>query len=440
MRKAIVWFLAVGVLSVSLAAQAEVKKLSMNDALSIALKKNFGYRISEGNWSIAKAQKTGAAGGLLPFVSASMGYGWTKRGPSSSFTQGLIIIPGSNRTTTSANYSVGVDVRQEVFDGGASYSNYRSAAADEAASREGYRGARQNLIFNVRSSYFSALKAEKLLEVQVDAIKRAEEQLKIAQARYDLGSASLSDVLKAKVSYTSDQLALLSAQNSVQSALAGLNSILGEDVNDSLELSEELTQPADPTIGYEEAILKSEKNHPDLIAAQKGVEAADWGRQASRSGLFPSLSLSAGYGWNNRDFSRVTSLFDRDYQWRFGFSVGYNIFDRFSTYQSMKISQARHSNARQSYLQTKSQVALEVKQSFLDLNHAKQRLELTSQQSQSAEEDLNIVQEKYNLGAATILELLDAQVSYKRAKSDQVQSLFDYNLSVARLKKSIGEE
>ncbi|MGH8004687.1 MAG: TolC family protein, partial [Limisphaerales bacterium] len=143
---------------------------------------------------------------------------------------------------------------------------------------------------------------------------------------------------------------------------------------------------------------------------------------------------------NNRDFSRVTSLFDRDYQWRFGFSVGYNIFDRFSTYRSIKSSQARHSNARESYLQTKSQVALEVKQAFLDLAQARQKLDVTNQQSESAEEDLNIVQEKYNLGAATILELLDAQVSYKQAKSDQVQSLFDYNLAAARLKKSIGEE
>jgi outer membrane protein len=439
MRKAIAWFLAVGVLSAS-AVQAEVKKLSVNDALSIALKKNFGYRIAEGNWEISKAQKTGAAGGLLPFVSASLGYGWTKRGPSSSFTQGLVFIPGSNRTTTSANYSLGLDVRQEVFDGGSSFSNLKASIADETAARENFRGARQNLIFNVRSSYFSALKAKKLLEVQEDVIKRGAEQLKIAQARYDLGSASLSDVLKAKVAFASDQLTLLTARNNYQSALANLNSIIGEDVNDSLELAEDLSEPAAPALGYEEALMKAEKNHPELLSAQKGVEAADWGLQASRSGLYPSLSLSAGYGWNNRDFSRVTSLFDRDYQWRFGFSVSYNLFDRFSTYQQIKVSQARHSNARQSYLSTKSRVALEVKQAFLDLTQAQQRLELTNQQAQSAEEDLNIVQEKYNLGAATILELLDAQVSYKRAKSDQVQALFDYNLAAARLKKSIGEE
>jgi TolC family type I secretion outer membrane protein len=422
------------------AAWAQVRPLTLNDALSTALEKNFGYRIAEGNWEVAKAEKTGAAGALLPFVSAGLSYGWTKRGPSSSFTQGLIVVPGSNQTTTTANYSLGLDVRQNLFDGGASYSGYRAASASETAARENFRGARQKLIFDVRSSYFSALKAKLLLEVQKDVVKRGEEQLKIAQARYDLGSASLSDVLKAKVSFANDQLTLISAENSYQVSLANLNSIIGENVNDSIELADTLAPPTELNLGFEEALLKAEKNHPDLLAAQENMKAADWGVQAGRAGLYPSLSLNAGYGWNNRDFSRVTSLFDRDYQWRFGFSIGYNIFDRFSTYQSIKSSQARHANAQETYLQTRSQVALEVKQAFLDLAQAKQKLEVTNQQSESAEEDLNIVQEKYNLGAATILELLDAQVSYKQAKSDQVQALFDYNLAAARLKKSIGEE
>jgi len=425
-----------------LAASAEgaVKSLSLNDALSIALKKNFGYRIAEGNWEIAKAQKTGATGGLLPFVSTSLSYGWTKRGPSSAFSQGLIFIPGSNRTSTSANYSLGLDIRQEVFDGGASFSNLKASSADEAASQENFRSARQSLIFNVKSNYFSVLLARKLLEVDENALKTSEEQLKNAQARYDLGSAPLSDLLKVKVDLASAQSILISHRSDYQQLMANLNSLLGEDVNDSLELTDELAQPKAPALGYEEALIKAEKNHPDLLAAQKRMEAADWGLQAGRAGLYPSIGLSAGYGWNNRDFSRVTSLFDRDYQWRFGFSISYNLFDRFSTYQSIKVSQARHSNERQSYLQTKSQVALEVKQVFLNLAKAKQNIEVNKQRVESAEQDLNIEQEKYKLGAATILELQKAQDNYRNAQYQALLALLDYNLAAARLKKSIGEE
>jgi len=438
MRKLItVLFLS---LMLSVSAEGAVKSLSLNDALSIALKKNFGYRIAEGRREIARAQKTGAAGGLLPFVSTSLSYGWTQRGPSSSFTQGLIFIPGSNRTSSSANYSLGLDIRQEVFDGGASFSNLKSSIADEAASRENFRSSRQGLIFNVKSNYFSVLLARKLLEVDGNALETSEEQLKVAQARYDLGSAALSDLLKAKVDLASAQSILISHRSDYQQLLANLNFLLGEDVNDSLELTDDLAQPEAPALGYEEALMRAEKNHPDLLAAQKRVEAADWGLQAGRAGLYPSIGLSAGYGWNNRDFSRVTSLFDRDYQWRFGFSISYNLFDRFSTYQTVKISRAQFSNAHQEYLQEKSRIALEVKRVFLNLTKSRQNIELNRQKVESAGEDLNIEQEKYKLGAATILDLQKSQDNHRQAQYQAVLALYDYNVAVAGLKKSIGEE
>ncbi|MDP2960097.1 MAG: TolC family protein, partial [candidate division Zixibacteria bacterium] len=66
-----------------------------------------------------------------------------------------------------------------------------------------------------------------------------------------------------------------------------------------------------------------------------------------------------------------------------------------------------------------------------------QKIRLTDEALKSAEEDLKLTQEKYNLGAASMLELLDANVSYKTAKSNQVQSLYDYNLALAKYEKAI---
>ena len=50
-----------------------------------------------------------------------------------------------------------------------------------------------------------------------------------------------------------------------------------------------------------------------------------------------------------------------------------------------------------------------------------------------------MVQEKYNLGSASILELLDAEVSFKEAESDGVQAFYDYNLAIAKFEKAIGK-
>ena len=89
--------------------------------------------------------------------------------------------------------------------------------------------------------------------------------------------------------------------------------------------------------------------------------------------------------------------------------------------------------------QSKSDAALEVKQAYLDIEMYSKSILVTQQTVQSAEEDLNLVQEKYRLGAASILELLDGQVSFQTAKSNDVQALFNYNLAVAALERAIGK-
>ena len=93
----------------------------------------------------------------------------------------------------------------------------------------------------------------------------------------------------------------------------------------------------------------------------------------------------------------------------------------------------------ENFQQKKRDVALELKQAFLSVQEAKQKIDLTKKKMESAEEDLDLVQEKYNLGSANILELLDAEVSFKEAESDRVQAFYDYNLAIAEFEKAIGK-
>ena len=83
-------------------------------------------------------------------------------------------------------------------------------------------------------------------------------------------------------------------------------------------------------------------------------------------------------------------------------------------------------------------MALEIRRSFLDLERAREARKLAEESVAAAQEDLNLVREKYNLGAATILEVLDAEVSFKEAQTSHVEVLFNYNLAVSQLEKALG--
>lgn len=122
-----------------------------------------------------------------------------------------------------------------------------------------------------------------------------------------------------------------------------------------------------------------------------------------------------------------------------GFTVSYNLFNNLSDVTSLVTAQKSLNTAKTNYSNARNDVTLEVKQAFLDVQQNKEKLSVNDESVAAAQEDLNIVREKYNLGAATIIEVLDAEVSFKTAQTNRVQALFDYNLAISRLEKAMGK-
>ncbi len=128
----------------------------------------------------------------------------------------------------------------------------------------------------------------------------------------------------------------------------------------------------------------------------------------------------------------------RDANWSAFVSLNFNIFNNFFDYSNIRSARREVSTQQENVANTRNGVAMEIKQGFLDLEQADEARRLSDESVGSAQEDVNLVREKYNLGAATILEVLDAEVSLKEAQTNQVQALYDYNLAISRLEKAMG--
>ena len=105
----------------------------------------------------------------------------------------------------------------------------------------------------------------------------------------------------------------------------------------------------------------------------------------------------------------------------------------------MSSAKVSRNNARAQVAETRNYVAKEVNKAFLDIDIAKEQLNVARENVEAADEDLKISQEKYNLGAATILDLLTAQESLKGAQVSHIRAGFDLNLAVARLERAMGK-
>jgi outer membrane protein len=452
------------------AESASSEPLTLDDCIELALKNRASIIAARGSEVMATADKRAALGAFLPQVSASYSYSDSKSRDVKSEVE-VPTVAGFYMDTISfvdlrsgetVNYSLPRDsisgyriVEQELgdqdrtgkslsFDASMSlfrlsnFFNYASARAQREQARLDVMASEQDLIYSVKAVFYAYLASMENLEVQLDAVKRSEEQLKLIQSKFDLGSASRSDLLKQKVQYGNDQLNLLTAENSVVTSRALLAYTVGIDPASDAEFSTEYLERRYDT-SLEEAIAFGMAHQPGLLAAEKYFDASRQSVRARQSEYLPSVIGYANLGYTSGTRGDTVTFDFSERSTTVGFRVNWNIFDGFSRERNLSYAKVARNNARAQLSDMRNLVSRDIKTAFLEIRQLEKKQQVTSENVEAAQEDLRITQERYTLGAATILDLLDAQVSLRQAQVASIQADFDLNLAVAKLENAMGK-
>ncbi len=436
-----IFLLLLWLVAVSVPLSAQQKQLTVDECVEIALEKNADLII--GQYIVDKAGKdvTLARSNFLPTVSADMGYYHSVVGPSSvmRIDPGTgIPVPVQPTEITSWSYSAGLSVRQTLFSGGYNIFNYRMNQSLKKSAEHNFESTRQTTIYMVKERYYNLLAAEKLLGVQEETIKSSDESYKRAQVLFEVGKASKSDVLKARVQLESTRLALIEAQNGLSIARASLNHVLGFEVDHEIQVVDDLNEP-EMEVSYEEALESAYQSHPSLLKSRFDSNAANAGIKMAVSQYLPSFMAHYGYSWRHSEFDRIKELFDKDYNWYAGVSLSIPVFQGFARIAQHNKALLDYRSAEEALAQVKRDVGLETKQAFFDVQQSKKQIAVTQNALEAAEEDLRLNMEKYSLGAGTMLDLINAQVSLTQARSDNIQAMYTYKYAIARLYRAMGK-
>jgi len=232
---------------------------------------------------------------------------------------------------------------------------------------------------------------------------------------------------------------LITARNNIRVAQAELNNILGRNIDAPIQIDARLEyKKFDPTA--HPITEKTIENHPQINKTKSGVDQAHSALTMARSENYPKIYLGMNYSWNDGKFPKSWTEYRKPPDpWYLGIQVSLNIFNGLSTISNIWGAKASLQAAKEKLKKDRREVTLEIKKALLAVTEAEQKIQVTKEASKAAEQDLNLTKEKYNLGAASMLELLEANYSYKTVKSNQVQALYDYNLAIAQFEKAIGK-
>jgi outer membrane protein len=411
------------------AAVPEKLALTLPEAIDLAWRNNITSIRQQDALQQAEARRREARSTYLPSLSLSMGY--------SRYNTTQAYILNDQLFSSSNSYGMNFTLRQPVFDGFNFIHTPKSRTASIHSGEQQVRSTRQSVAYDAKRLCYDLLKAQKLADVQQRAVERSQEQLATSKARYELGSASMSDYLKAKVQLGRDSLTLITRDNDINIRRATLNDFLGLPVDRRTEVDVDLAFEPYP-LPDEAALKAAVDTHPNVLAASYAQEAASHDVGSAESAMWPSVSAFAQYNYRSGKFPDGTDEIWQSDNHTVGLSLDWTIFSGYST--SSRVTQARiaRHTSEEEVAQARRTVSLAVTTAALRVAEAQKRYTVSQDQVQSATEDLNIAKEKYNLGAATILDILTAQVTLSEAETERIQAGYDYLLAIADLERSMG--
>ena len=332
-----------------------------------------------------------------------------------------------------------LSLSQNIYDGGVWWNTIRQAKNSYKVAEEFNRQVMTNIIRNVHSAYFNYLKASQLLDVARSNLMSSQQQLALAQQKYELGSAKKTDLLKAEVRFGQARVDVVNNDAFLQSAYLTLKNALGLIGSDQDFTVEDVETPLDMIPEFETGFELVQKYNPSVKAKQYQVTGAELGEKIAKGSRLPIISANASMSGTADDIGdAVSNSYNDQKRMNTGLSISIPIFSGNSI--STRIQKAKIAVDKQEseYLTQLQDLSVQL-QGYLDqLNNYKEIIPINETVLVSAEEDLKLARVRYSQGSTTILEVLDAQVSVVSARSSLIRTKYDAYIQQANLKALLG--
>ncbi len=298
---------AVGTTSVSVAQDRPLpsvpQSLGLQEAIDLANQYSPVYRQTQNNrgpagWGVRNA----LASTFLPEFTASGGVGYSGSGSQNFLTQSFVQPSG----TLGSSYALTLSWQLS----GQTLSQPGLARAQLAATNAEITGARMALRSAVVNQYLSVMQAQDNVRLTESQQKRADEALRLAQARYQVGQTTVLDVRRAEVQKGQADVALIQAQQAVTVEKLRLFQQMGVAAPDDpavVSLSD--TFPVvEPTWDLQGLLTEAEEQNPDLNSLKARHNAAVWNERAAKSAWLPTFSFSARWSAFTQHFTDLNPV------------------------------------------------------------------------------------------------------------------------------------
>jgi outer membrane protein TolC len=429
------------ILALPLYAQQE---MMVEDAIKLGLKNNYDIQIARNDAEIALNDKGKGIAGFLPVIDTSNALRYFSTnlitGSPLSFSESVTRIVGAQIT-----------LNWTLFDGFKMFVD--RGRYNELAKLGGFeaRSTIENTVVAIMQAFFDLVQQEQLLDVARDTLEVSKTRLEREEVRSDLGGASTTDLLNARVNFNNDRTVLLNQELEVEISRKELNILLAQDPAQPIIVKKEITiPPLDLT--FDDLLDLARECNSDLLVARQNKIVAEKDVKIARSSFYPTVTLSGNYGYNDRElfgggFGGTfggTSLTSQNTKTHtidsgIGLVLSFNLFN--GNLDKIDFQNARIELRNQELALKNVENELEglIREKYVTLQKRLETVEIEKQNVVAARQNLTLQQDRYRIGAADSLDFRDAQVNLARAQNTLIVASFQARITLLEIQQLIGK-
>lgn len=423
---------------------ADTTYVQFEEAVRLALDQNTDVRRAQAEARQAGTQVRSEWLDFAPTLSVGSGF-------SRSFGRTFSEVEGEIITRSTDFLNVGLSSGVTLFNGFENTASLRQSRAQVRASELSLERTRREITFTVMEQFITLIENRQLVRVRREELQTRRRQLQEVQRMVDAGAKPTSDLYQEQANVAEAEQSLLQARREREVSKIELIKTLQLNPRQAYHFvapglrddpSASSTKALPPLI--EEAL--DERSDVQARAAEQ--RAAEQGIRVARASFYPAISISGSYGtdWSSRarplpgreGTPGLVDQFDRNRSGSFGLSVSIPLFSGWQRKTQVQQAQVGAQKAQYALEDLRQEVALQVRQAYLDYENAVQQLEVANRRLKAARQARASIQKQYNLGSATIVELQKANRDYVEAASQEIRARYDLVLQRKKIDYHVG--
>jgi outer membrane protein TolC len=409
----------------------EVLRLTLRDAIDMALRYNLGVIESGQNAQIARGQRLLALSHLLPQVSA----GIDENVDQVNFTAlGLaaIKIPGIPAVAGPFSYSTASASLSQTLFSYESIERFRAARTAEQAAQLSYKDALDVITLSVGNAYLEVIEAHSRIEAEEAQVQNAKALYDQAVDEFQAGTSPRIDVTRTAVQLHTEEYNLSVARNNFEVAKLTLGRAIGLPLGQVFDIADQLPYADIDPPTVEEALKMAYNSRTDFRSALNSAKSAEQALSATKGERYPVVAVNGDYGDQGATFSQSHGVFS--------FQAGINvpIFTGGRIKGDITQAEATLRQRKAEAENIRGQIDYDVRTAFLNLNAAKEQVDVAHQNVDLANDNVARSKERFAAGVTDSVEVVQSEQSLASANDQYITSLYSHNLAKLALARALG--